>query len=72
MMSQNRQAAKDRLMAEQDYRINMKAEDELKAVMQHLESQDDLMLEILHRLEQQHQQLIDHLVPIKVASPPAL
>ena len=71
MMSQNRQAAKDRLMAEQDYRVNMKAEDELKAVMQHLETQDDLMLEILHRLEEQHKQLIDHMLPIKSASPTA-
>ena len=39
--------------------------------MQHLETQDDLMLEILHRLEQQHRQLIDHLVPIEAATPPA-
>src|SRR5277367_1166484 len=38
MMSQNRQASKDRLMAEQDYNVNMKAEDELKAVMKHLET----------------------------------
>ena len=68
MMSQNRQAAKDRLMAEQDYQINTKAEDELKAVMKHLETQDDLMLEILHRLERQHKQLLDQLVP--VAAPP--
>ena len=64
MMSQNRQADKDRLMAEQDYNVNMKAEDELKAVMKHLETQDDLMLEILQRLEQQHKQLIDHIVPV--------
>jgi hypothetical protein len=49
----------------------MKAEDELKAVMQHLETQDDLMLEILHRLEEQHKQLIDHMLPIKSASPTA-
>jgi uncharacterized membrane protein len=58
MMSQNRQAAKDRLMAEEDYRINSKAEEELKAVMRHLEMQDDMMLDLLHRLEEQHQQII--------------
>jgi len=61
MMSQNRQASKDRLMAEQDYQINTKAEDELKAVMHHLETQDDLMLEILQRLEQQHHQLLEEI-----------
>ena len=61
MMSQNRQAAKDRLMAEEDYRINSKAEEELKAVMRHLEMQDDMMLDLLHRLEEQHQQIISRI-----------
>src|ERR1700687_4806306 len=55
MMSQNRQAAKDRLMAEQDYEINCKAEDELKSIMTHLEQQDEVMLDILRRMEGQHQ-----------------
>jgi uncharacterized membrane protein len=55
MMSQNRQAAKDRLMAEQDYEINLKAEDELKSIMNHLEQQDEVMLDILRRMEGQHQ-----------------
>src|SRR5260370_27137319 len=39
MMSQNRQAAKDRLMAEQDYVVNIKAEEEVKSIMAHLEQQ---------------------------------
>jgi uncharacterized membrane protein len=55
MMSQNRQAAKDRLMAEQDYEINLKAEEELKSIMNHLEQQDEVMLDILRRMEGQHQ-----------------
>jgi len=55
MMSQNRQAAKDRLMAEQDYDVNIKAEDELKSIMSHLEQQDEVMLDILRRMEGQHQ-----------------
>ena len=54
MMSQNRQAAKDRLMAEQDYVVNLKAEEEVKAIMAHLEQQDEVMLDILRRLESQH------------------
>jgi uncharacterized membrane protein len=66
MMSQNRQAAKDRLMAEEDYRVNMKAEEELKAIMHHLESQDDLMISVLRRLEEQHQELLARGIPTPV------
>jgi uncharacterized membrane protein len=54
MMSQNRQAAKDRLMAEQDYLVNTKAEEEVKAIMHHLEQQDEAMIDILQRMEQHH------------------
>jgi uncharacterized membrane protein len=58
MMSQNRQAAKDRLMAEQDYVLNVKAEEEVKAIMAHLEQQDEVMIDILRRLEAQHEALM--------------
>jgi uncharacterized membrane protein len=58
MMSQNRQADKDRLMAEQDYQVNMKAEQEVKSIMQHLEQQDEVMIDILRRLEAQHQTML--------------
>ena len=51
MMSQNRQAEKDRLMAEHDYNVNVKAEEEIKVIMQHLVHQDDLILEILTRMD---------------------
>jgi uncharacterized membrane protein len=50
MMSQNRQAMKDRLAAEHDFQINLKAEDEVRAILRHLEYQDELILQILHRL----------------------
>ncbi len=40
MMSQNRQSAKDRLRAENDYRVNLKAELEIR----HLHSKMDLLL----------------------------
>ena len=61
MMSQNRQAAKDRLMVEQDYEINLKAEEELKSIMNHLEQQDEVMLDILRRMEGQHQVIMTKL-----------
>ena len=67
MMSQNRQALKDRVAAEEDYRINAKSEEELEAVMKHLETQDDLMLSILQRLEEQHREMLSQM---QQAEPP--
>ena len=51
MMSQNRQSEKDRLMAEHDYEINQKAEEEIEVVMDHLAHQDRLILDAIARLE---------------------
>lgn len=62
MMSQNRQAAKDRLAAEVDYQVNVKAEEEVKAMMHHLEQQDELMIDILRQLEIQHEKVLEYLL----------
>jgi|GEM_PF-5145460 len=51
MMSQNRQAEKDRLAAEHDFEINMKAEQEIKIIMKHLAYQDELILALQRQLE---------------------
>jgi len=51
MMSQNRQAEKDRLLAEHDYKVNLKAEHEIKELMKHLNHQDEMMALILSRLD---------------------
>jgi uncharacterized membrane protein len=40
MMSQNRQAERDRLEAHNDYLVNQKAEEEVRAVLTHLAAQD--------------------------------
>ena len=70
MMSQNRQAAKDRLMAEQDYVVNIKAEEEVKSIMAHLEQQDEVMIDILRRIESQHQVIMGKLeIPQPDGSP---
>ena len=50
-MSQNRQAEKDRLMAEHDFRVNVQAEEEIKIIMDHLVYQDQLLREIIARLD---------------------
>lgn len=56
MMSQNRQAAKDRLAAGHDYEINLKAELEILALH---EKMDDVRQEKLVKLmEQQEEQLV--------------
>ncbi len=51
MMSQNRQAAKDRIAAESDYEVNRTSERELEVVLEHLAHQDELILKALARLE---------------------
>lgn len=52
MMSQNRLSDRDRLSAQLDYEINLKAEQEIEVIMQHLAHQDELMGEIMARLEE--------------------
>jgi uncharacterized membrane protein len=71
MMSQNRQSDKDRLAAEEDYHVNTKAEEELKAVMQHLEQQDEMMIDMLRRLEDQHKIVLSRLGGDNLAGTPA-
>lgn len=61
MMSQNRQSAKDRLMAESDYHCNVKGEEEVRHIMEHLDHQDTVILEILQRMEAQHKEVLYHL-----------
>lgn len=54
LMSQNRQSIKDRLMAENDYRTDVKGEQEIAHIMEHLDHQDELILQIVQRLEGQN------------------
>ena len=49
MMSQNRQANRDRLEAHNDYLINEKTEQEVRAILDHLAAQDAALLE-MHQL----------------------
>jgi len=53
MMSQNRQAERDRLEAHNDYIINQKAEEEIRAVMNHLETQAEALMQIHQILDHQ-------------------
>jgi len=55
MMSQNRQAAHDRIASHNDYEINQKAEEEIRAILDHLHTQDEalmLIYSLLRSVEQ--------------------
>ncbi|TDR41567.1 putative membrane protein [Tahibacter aquaticus] len=67
MMSQNRQAAKDRQMAVYDYEVNVKAEVEIMALHDKL---DALRSDHLVVLLQQQQAQIDLLTRLIAAQPP--
>lgn len=51
MISQNLHGRHAEARAEADFEINMKAEREIEIILQHLENQNNVMLEILERLE---------------------
>jgi len=68
LMSQNRQAQKDRIAAEVDYAVNRKAEEHTEAILSHLgqqnghlSKQDDLILKIVERQEEQHKEMLAQL-----------
>jgi len=46
MMSQNRQALRDRVDAHNDYLVNQKAEEEVRAILEHLAAQDQALAEM--------------------------
>ncbi len=51
MMSQNRQADRDRIEAHNDYVINQKSEEEIRIILEHLEAQNESIKEIYTTLE---------------------
>lgn len=52
LLSQNRQAARDRDLAQHDFAINAQAEGEMRSALKHLDDQEALILEVLKRLEE--------------------
>jgi uncharacterized membrane protein len=57
LMALNRFADRDRLRAQHDYELNVKAEEELKALMNHLMHQDEVLLQIVNRLDRGDREL---------------
>ena len=64
MISQNRQAEKDRLTAQNDYQTDCKGEEEIRHIMEHLDHQDVLILQIVKRLEEQHVEMIKRIAQL--------
>ncbi len=50
MISENRQAERDRLEAHHNYDLNVKEEEELRAILDHLAAQDEALKEIHRQL----------------------
>jgi uncharacterized membrane protein/uncharacterized membrane protein YeaQ/YmgE (transglycosylase-associated protein family) len=61
MMSQNRQAAKDRFEAQQDYQVNLKAEMEIMAIHTKLDEARDLEWKTLLELQNRQMTLLHEL-----------
>lgn len=57
LMTLNRLLDRERLRAQQDYEAGVKLEEELRSLMTHLEVQDDVLLQVLVRLEQTDREL---------------
>jgi len=51
MIGQNLESKHSQLRAEEDFAINKKAEAEIETILMHLENQNELMLEILKKLQ---------------------
>ena len=51
MMSQNRKADRDRIEAHNDYLVNMKAEEEIRVIMDKLSAQDRVLTDIARQLD---------------------
>lgn len=53
MMSQNRLSEKDRIEAHNDYQLNIKAENEVLTILEHLEAQNEALKKILETVAPQ-------------------
>ncbi len=56
MMSQNRQAARDRLESHNDYQVNLKAETEVRVILERLDVQNQMIVELQDMIRDLHSQ----------------
>jgi uncharacterized membrane protein len=55
MMSQNRQAARDRVEAHNDYLVNLKSEEGIQAILEYLHAHNEILSQINEKLEKPSQ-----------------
>ena len=70
LMSQNRQAKKDRLNAEHDYEVNLKAELEIMLLHEKLDQLRENQWTELLQIQKQQLDLLAHLIDKNTAAPP--
>jgi uncharacterized membrane protein len=63
MMSQNRQEERDRIDAHNDYEINQKVEEEVKIILQNLDSQNNALQNIYDEINELRQIITSPLKP---------
>ncbi|MBI4748054.1 MAG: DUF1003 domain-containing protein [Acidobacteria bacterium] len=64
MMSQNRQAAKDRLQAEQDYQVNLKSEFEISRLHEKVDALHAAYVAELKQVEERHTILLEEILAL--------
>lgn len=57
LMAGNRSATRERLRAQAAFEQEVRMEEELRAIMSHLESQDEILIQALHRLDRLDREL---------------
>ena len=57
LMALNRMHDRDRLRAQHDYELDVKSEEETKALMNHLMHQDEILLQVLNRLDRSDREM---------------
>jgi uncharacterized membrane protein len=57
LMALNRMYDRDRLRAQHDYELDVKTEEETKALMNHLMNQDEILLQVLNRLDRSDREM---------------
>ena len=57
LMAVNLLADRDRLRAQHNFEVEVKSEEETRMLMQHLEVQDEVLLQVLHRLDRLDREL---------------
>jgi uncharacterized membrane protein len=57
LMALNRMYDRDRMRAQHDYELDVKSEEETKALMNHLMHQDEILLQVLNRLDRSDREM---------------